>query len=112
MLKNRYKLNNIKKNISINVELDDQQLPVRIVWEPNDDMANELELKSLFISGWDEVNKTTATFNIWTKDLRKDEMQQNFVQSVLTLASNFQKATGDTKMVEGLKNYFNNYSPE
>ncbi len=111
VVKNRYNLNNIKKNISINVTLDANQLPEEIVWEANNDMAQPIHLKSLFVAGWDEANRTTATLSIWTKDLRKDEMQQTFVQSIMTLATSYEKATGDKGMVTALRKFIDNYKP-
>jgi len=95
----------MNKRIKFVIEFDESNIPQQIIWEANEDMKDEVVLKSLFISGWEEKTKSSATFSIWTKEMRIDEMQQVFVQSLLTLASNFEKATKDANVVKKMKEF-------
>lgn len=95
----------ISKEIHFKVSFDENNIPEKIVWEANEDMKNAIELKSLFISGWEEEKKTSASFNIWTKDMRVDEMQQLFIQSLLSLSKGFEQATGDKNSVQKMKQF-------
>lgn len=94
-----------KKSISFDVIFDENSIPEKIHWKAGDDLPEDIELKSLFVGGWDETNKSTATFNIWTKEMRVDEMQQLFIQSLLSLSSGFERATGDKQIVAQMKSF-------
>lgn len=93
----------MKKRIEFEIEFTDQQIPEKITWLANEDMQEEVLLKSLFIAGWEEKTKSTATFNIWTNDMRVDEMQYLFIQSLMTLANGFERATGDKTIMNKMK---------
>lgn len=92
-----------KKEIHFSLIFDEDNLPEQIIWEQNADMPESIELKSLFIAGWEEQAKSTASFNIWTKEMRVDEMQQLYIQSLLSLSKGFERATGDQKIVHKMK---------
>lgn len=98
----------MKKQIEFKISFDKDNIPEEIVWQANEDMNENVTLKSLFIAGWEEQSKSTATFNIWTKEMRVDEMQHLFVQSLLTLSSGFEKATGETGIVDKMKVFCEN----
>lgn len=98
----------MKKQIEFKVSFDEKNIPEEITWLANEDMATDVLLKSLFIAGWEEKTKSTATFNIWTKEMRVDEMQHLFVQSLLTLSSGFERATGEKGIVDKMKVFCEN----
>lgn len=95
----------MKKQIEFEISFDENNVPEEITWQANEDMNENVTLKSLFIAGWEEQSKSTATFNIWTKEMRVDEMQHLFVQSLLTLSSGFERATGEKGIVEKMKKF-------
>jgi len=98
----------MNKSINFQLIFDEHKIPAKIEWMESKDMPKTIELKSLFIAGWEEESKSTATFSIWTKEMRIDEMQQLFIQSLLTMANSFEKATGDKKVVEQMKDFVAN----
>ncbi len=95
----------MKKSIQFSILFDEQNIPEQIDWLANDDMEADVQLKSLFIAGWEEDSKSTATFSIWTKEMRVDEMQQLFIQSLLTMANSFERATGDKKIQQQMQDF-------
>ncbi len=95
----------MNKSINFQLIFDENKVPVKIEWLASNDIPENIELKSLFIAGWEEQSKSTATFSIWTKEMRIDEMQQLFIQSLMTMADSFQKATGDDKIVDQMKGF-------
>ena len=99
-----------KKRIQFTLTFDENNIPEQIVWKKNEDMPEQIELKSLFIAGWEEQAKSTASFNIWTKEMRVDEMQQLYIQSLLTLSKGFEQATGDQNIVQQMKTFCENLS--
>lgn len=101
-----------KKSIKFTLLFDNNNIPEEIVWEQNEDMPQNIELKSLFIAGWEEQAKSTASFNIWTKDMRVDEMQQLYIQSLLSLSKGIEQATGDKKIVNKMKAFCESLSEE
>lgn len=94
-----------KKAIKLTISFDNDNIPEKITWEANEDMPKNVNLKSLFIAGWEEDTKSTATFNIWTKEMRVDEMQQLYIQSLLTLSEGFERATGEKNIVAKMKDF-------
>ena len=100
------------KKIELEIAFDEENIPEEITWLANEDMPDSVDLKSLFIAGWEENSKSTASFNIWTKEMRVDEMQQLYIQSLLTLSRGFEQATGDKQIVQKMKQFCESLSDE
>lgn len=98
----------MNKSINFQLIFDEHKIPAKIEWLASNDVPETIELKSLFVAGWEKETKSTATFSIWTKEMRIDEMQQLFIQSLLTMANSFENATGDKKIVEQMKEFVSN----
>jgi len=97
-----------QKNININITLDDKLLPEAIEWK-NSDESESNDVKSLFVSGWDPKQNSSLTFNIWTKDMRIDEMHHLYVQTLISLTDGFQRATNNKFIHEDLRNFLKQF---
>ncbi|MBX2845291.1 MAG: hypothetical protein KTR13_03675 [Saprospiraceae bacterium] len=97
-----------KKDIQFQITLDNELIPEGIIWENSDD-AKARQVKSLFVSGWDEKENSSLTFNIWTKDMRVDEMHHLYVQTLISLTDGFQKATGNEFVHEDMRTFLQNF---
>lgn len=84
------------------VELDENNIPLQIQWQATDSQHNELkECKSIMVSLWD--GKDTMRIDLWTKDMRIDEMHAHFLQTLMTQAESFYKATKHESILKDMK---------
>ena len=98
---------NMKKaEIKLTIELDDANVPVNITWESTDAENKEaLAVKSMMLALWDHNFKNSLRIDLWTKDMPVDEMKRFFYETLQTMADSFLRATGETNIVEDLRDY-------
>lgn len=94
-----------KSAISIEVGLDDNNLPLAMRWTASDGNVNNEQTAAFFLSLWNPAEKNTFKLDLWTKDMTVEEMKQFFHQTLLTMADTFERATGETKITEDLRDY-------
>lgn len=91
--------------ISIKVGLNENNLPIGMKWTATDGAIENSEAKAMMLSLWDPAENNTMKIDLWTKDMTVDEMKQFFHQTLLTMADTFEKATGENKICEDLRDY-------
>ena len=98
---------NITKTSEIKVQigLNDNNLPIRMKWTATDGNVDNQEARAMLLSLWDPNEKNTMKIYLWTKDMSVEEMKQFFHQTLLTLSDTFEKATGEHKICEDLRDY-------
>ena len=84
--------------IELTVELDENKIPENIHWSAQDGGINNETSKAIMLSVWDHNKKDTLRIDLWTKDMPIDEMKQFFHQTLVSMASSFERATDDQKM--------------
>lgn len=88
-----------KTTINFTVELDQNNIPDKILWDASDKPdAAPAETKSISISLWDEAQKNTLRIDLWTKDMPVDEMKRFYIDCLGGLAQSILTATGDEVM--------------
>lgn len=90
-----------KSTIQFSVELDQNNVPERILWDATDkpeDTASET--KSISVSLWDSKQKNTMRIDLWTKDMPVDEMKRFYIECVGGIAQSVLSATGDERMAQ------------
>jgi len=90
--------------IRLSVHLDANNVPERIDWEA-EDTATKSTSKAVLLSLWDEKEKNTLRIDLWTKEMTVEEMKAFFHQNILTLADTFERATGEGKMAEQMRDF-------
>lgn len=95
-----------KAEIKITVELDDKNVPETLTWESTDAETQEkLAAKAMILALWDHNYKNALRIDLWTKDMPVDEMKRFFYETLQTMADSFLRATGETNIVEDLRDY-------
>ena len=84
--------------ITFTVDLDENRVPETISWTAEDGGITDEASKAIMLSVWDHKQKDTLRMDLWTKDMPVDEMKQFFHQTLVSMASSFQRATNDEKM--------------
>lgn len=100
---------NKKSEINITVELDENNLPVKMNWSSsqNNDRG---ECKSFFLALWDGQQQSSLHLNLWTKEMGVDEMKQFIHQLLLNQSDTLKKATADEALAATLYDYSHEYA--
>ena len=72
---------NKKSQINIDVSMDENNVPEKLTWSASDVDEKPQDTKALFLSVWDSNAKQTLKMDLWTKDMRVDEMKYFFYSS-------------------------------
>jgi gliding motility-associated protein GldC len=93
-----------KSEIKFIVELDDNNVPETIFWEATDSPTGKIvETKSIAISLWDHIQRSTLRIDLWSKDMPVDDMKQFCIESIGSMADGILNATGDEKMASEMR---------
>ncbi|NNC83417.1 MAG: gliding motility protein GldC [Flavobacteriales bacterium] len=95
---------NKKKQIRIDVSLDENHLPEKLEWEADDGVGKKTAGAAL-ISFWDKDEQQALRVDLWDKDFTTDEMKTFFVQTLLTMNDTLERATGDTETCAGIREF-------
>tara|TARA_S200000501_G_scaffold363985_1_gene395559 strand:+ start:433 stop:771 length:339 start_codon:yes stop_codon:yes gene_type:complete len=94
-----------KTQISIDVNLDENNIPEEMKWTASDGGVSEKKTKAVLLSFWDSENQETLKMDLWVKDMPVDQMQLFFHQTLMSLSETFYRATQDEKMTETMKDF-------
>ncbi|MBR9997428.1 MAG: gliding motility protein GldC [Cyclobacteriaceae bacterium] len=84
-----------KSNIIFKIDLDEKNIPDNIAWEASDTGNNPMPTKAIACSVWDDKKQNTLRIDLWTKEMRVDEMDRFFVDTLGGLSQTILNATGD-----------------
>lgn len=85
-------------DINIQVEVDENHIPEKLVWSAEDGNIKDEESKAIFLSVWDHQKQETLRIDLWTKDMPVDEMKVFFHQTLVSMRNTYESATQDAKM--------------
>lgn len=91
--------------INLIIELDENRVPEKLYWSAPDGGVNNEESKAIMLSVWDYKNQESMRIDLWTKDMPVDEMKTFFHQTLVSMADTFERATGDKKMTDTMKDF-------
>ena len=94
-----------KEKLTFDLELDENNMPKKIIMNSSDSQAKDVSLKSLMIAAWDEKTKETLRVDLWTKDMMVNEMYIMYHQTLISMANTLEKSTGHDKLAGALKDY-------
>ncbi len=102
---------NRKSSINITVELDDNKMPVKIEWEATDaEFEGKKEAKTMMLSLWDEKDNVTYGIDLWTKEMKVEEMHLHFHQILLKMADTFERATNNKDAAGMIRNFCDEFA--
>lgn len=88
-----------KSEIKLVIELDKDNIPEKIFWDAEEkEQAGLSETKSISLSLWDELQKSTMRIDLWTKDMPMDEMKRFYIDCLGGIAQTLLNSTGDEYM--------------
>lgn len=92
-----------KTKITIEVELDENHIPEKMIWNAPDGGVKNEETKAIFLSVWDENHKQALRLDLWTKDMQVDLMKRFFHQTLLSMADTYERATMEDDVAQWLR---------
>ncbi|MEC4112671.1 gliding motility protein GldC [Myroides pelagicus] len=92
-------------DINIRVELDDNRVPEKLLWNAKDGGVEAASAKAMLLSIWDHKVQETLRIDLWTKDMPVDEMKKFFHQTLVAMADTFERATQDEKMSATMRDF-------
>jgi len=100
----------MNSTITIDVALDENRVPESIQWSATESNADRPQkAKALMLSFWDNADKAALRIDLWTKDMKVDEMADFFYQTLMTMADTYGRATKYTDQVDELKAFANEF---
>jgi gliding motility-associated protein GldC len=88
-----------KSNINFTVELDQNNIPDKILWDATEKPDPNLsETKAISIAIWDHKEKNTLRIDLWTKEMPVQEMKRFFIDCIGGLGQSMLTSTGDEFM--------------
>lgn len=92
------------KQISLNVQLDENRIAETIHWHATDAPHPEPQACDAFLlSIWDAANKATLRIDLWTKEMKVDQMNAFVLQTLMTMADTFQNATNNQEQADEIR---------
>lgn len=98
----------IKRSSEINVKihLDKNNVPVKMEWAATDAQYKGMQnCKAVLVSIWEPEQRQALRIDLWTKEMRIDEMDLMVYQTLATLSESYQKATNNKKGAEDIKQF-------
>ena len=94
-----------KSEIKFIVTLDEENIPEKIEWMAEDNINSGLsKTKTISISLWDEKKNNTLRIDLWTKEMKTDEMKRFYVDCLGGLSQSILNSTGDEFMSKETNN--------
>lgn len=95
-----------RKEINIELELDENNVPARMWWQSTDDVnPNKPEVKAMFLSMFDEETKDTLKLDLWTTAFQINEMDRFVYHTIRSLADSYFKATKNQDLANDMQRF-------
>lgn len=96
--------------IQLKIFLDDNHLPANITWMASDSKMTEPEnCKAFMLSLFDEKSAESLRIDLWTKEMRTDEMDKFFFETFMTMADTYLRANQNEEMANSIKDFAFNF---
>ncbi|GAA0873295.1 gliding motility protein GldC [Gangjinia marincola] len=94
-----------KSDITIHVQVDENNVPEKLNWTAKDGGVDSAEAKAMMLSIWDHTQQESMRIDLWTKDMPVDEMKVFFHQTLVAMSDTYFRATNDEKMTATMKDF-------
>jgi len=102
--------NHKKSSINIEITTNENNIPEKITWNAKDGGVENAEASAMILSFWDSKATTAMRIDLWEKEMTVDEMKKFFHQTLLTMADSFDRATGETKICEDMRDFCHHFA--
>lgn len=99
-----------KTQIIIDVELDENHIPEKMIWSAEDGGISSQETKAAMVSIWDDKDKEALRIDLWTKEMPMEEMKRFYHQIFISMANSYQRATSEDEVAEFIVDFAENFA--
>lgn len=98
---------NKQSEITIKIELDEQNMPIKMDWASTDNPENAgmKASKAMMLSLFEKDSLDTVGINLWTKDFQLIEMDRFVYQSLMRLTETYFKATRNKDLANDMHQF-------
>jgi gliding motility-associated protein GldC len=91
-------------DIKFRIGLDDNKIPKRIDWIAEDSGMNKLdEAKAIMLSVYDPKSNDTLRIDLWTNEMKVDEMKRFFHQTLMSMSDTLERSTNEKELADDLR---------
>ena len=94
-----------KSIIEIAIDLNENKVPKKMIWNADDGGVKDAPANAMLLSLWDPKEQNAMKIDLWTDEMKVDEMKVFFHQTLLTMADTFERSTGEKNLSEDLRDY-------
>ena len=96
-----------KSEINISVGLNDENVPVKMEWQAQDDPKNNdlKECKAMMLSIFDKESLDTLKIDLWTTEMQVIEMDRFFFQTLRAMSDTYFKATQNKELASDMQRF-------
>jgi len=99
-----------KSKIVFDIALDKDNLPLTINWEAEDaDEQGKQEAKALLLSLWDGLQQNALRIDLWTTEMKVDEMNLFMFQTLATLGDTYERATNNKELADEIREFAHHF---
>jgi gliding motility-associated protein GldC len=99
--------------IKIKVGLDSNNVPIDLKWMATDSEHQNLQdCKSVNISIWDPIENNSLGINLWTTDLKVEEMHSHYFRTLMNITNSYVQATKNPFAQKRIKEFCENLAKE
>lgn len=92
--------------INLKITLDESNVPEQISWMATDSSMTQPEhCKAFMLSLYDEKQEETLRIDLWTKEMRQDEMDKFFFETIMTMSDTYKRANQNEEMVHFIRDF-------
>jgi len=95
----------MKKKITIEVGLNDQNVPTKMTWTADDGKQVPQACKAMLLSLFDEENKDTLKIDLWTTEMQVGEMDRMFFNTLRSLSETYYNATKNERLANQMRQF-------
>ncbi len=99
-------------SIHIKVGLDEDNYPVEIEWQTDQEGSESQVCKAMLLALFDKENRETAKIDLWTNDMQVMEMDRFFFQTLRGMADTYHKATRNAKLASAMQQFVQFFGEE
>ncbi|MGB0427783.1 MAG: gliding motility protein GldC [Flavobacteriales bacterium] len=92
-----------EEEITFKIGLDDNQVPETLSWSASDGAGKPATCEACLISIWDPKEQSALRIDLWTKEMKVDEMKLLIHQTIATMADTYMRATNDEALAQEIK---------
>jgi gliding motility-associated protein GldC len=96
--------------IRIDVHIDKDNMPALIEWDADDaDFEGKEPAKAMILSLFNGIEQNAMRIDLWTSEMRVDEMNLFMFQTLATLADTFERATNNKELAEEMRDFVHHF---